>query len=124
MKLVIFLILLIFIPAVVTESFSYFNGDMIDNKIKSENHIFSNESQIIKFNELSLHDQQAKRFLIFGKGSVSELGNTLHTSYSVSSSNGFFSIVVAPENIISIFESKGFHVIEDFQLDFHSKYIS
>ena len=124
MKLVIFLILLIFIPAVVTESFSYFNGDMIDNKIKSENHISSNESQIIKFNELSLHDQQAKRFLIFGKGSVSELGNTLHTSYSVSSSNGFFSIVVAPENIISIFESKGFHIIEDFQLDFHSKYIS
>ena len=96
---------------------------MIDNNLTKYDTISSNyKSDIIKFNESS-NEQQLKRYLIFGQGSSSELGN-VKTDYSVSSSNGFFSIVVIPENTISIFQSKGFHVIEDFQLDFHSKYIS
>ena len=70
------------------------------------------------------NEQQVKRYLIFGKGSISEIGNFAQTPYSISSSNGFFSIVTIPESTLSIFQSKGFHIIEDFQLDFHSKYIS
>ena len=69
-------------------------------------------------------EQVVKRYLVFGKGSLSELGNLGHNTNSIYSPNGFFSIVTAPENIISIFQSKGFHVIEDSQLDFHSKYVS
>ena len=96
---------------------------MIDYNSPMHDSISTNyESNIIKFNE-PLNEQQLKRYLIFGQGSSSELGN-IQTNYSISSSNGFFSIVVMPENISSIFQSKGFHVIEDFQLDFHSKYIS
>ena len=81
------------------------------------------KSKIIQFNESS-NEQQVKRYLIFGKGSISEIGNLIQTPYSISSSNGFFSIVTIPESTLSIFQSKGFHIIEDFQLDFHSKYIS
>ena len=121
MKLVLFLLLLILIPPLISESFSYFDGDMIGHNIQNKNHSF-NESKIIQFNEPS-NEQQVKRYLIFGKGSISEIGNFVQTPYSISSSNGFFSIVTIPESTLSIFQSKGFHVIEDFQLDFHSKYI-
>ena len=115
--------LLITIPVFASESFSFLSGDMIDQNFQNNDHIFSNHhSNIINFNEPT-NDQQLKRYLIFGKGSSSELGN-IKTDYSISSSNGFFSIVIIPENTISIFQSKGFSVIEDFQLDFPSKYIS
>ena len=120
----LFAIALLFVfPVVASESFSFLSGDMIDQNFQNNDDTFSNHhSNIINFNEPT-NDQQLKRYLIFGKGSSSELGN-IKTDYSISSSNGFFSIVIIPENTISIFQSKGFSVIEDFQLDFHSKYIS
>ena len=124
MKLVLFLLLLILIPPLISESFSYFDGDMVDYGIENKNLNFNeSKSKIIHFNEFS-NEQQVKRYLIFGKGSISEIGNFVQTSYSISSSNGFFSIITIPESTLSIFQSKGFHIIEDFQLDFHSKYIS
>ena len=122
-KSILVIALLITIPIFASESFSFLSGDMIDQNFLKHDSISSiHQSDIIKFNEPS-NEQQLKRYLIFGKGSSSELG-TIRTDYSISSSNGFFSIALIPENTISIFQSKGFHVIEDFQLDFHSKYIS
>ena len=91
---------------------------MINYNLENKNNYFVNtKSEIINFNEVS-NEQQVKRYLIFGKGSISELGNFLSTSYSISTQNGFFSIVTAPESTMSIFQSKGLHVIEDLQLDF------
>ena len=124
LKLIIFLILLVTIPGVISESFSYFGGDMANQNLYHETQNAINfQSNIINFNEIS-DTQQFKRYLIFGKGSISELGNNLKSSYLISTSNGFFAIVTIPENNVSMFQSKGFHVIEDFQLDFHSKYLS
>ena len=108
----------------ISESFSYFDADMINYDLENKNYNFEeSKSEIIQFNESS-NEQQVKRYLVFGKGSMSELGNFIQTSYSISSSNGFFSIVTIPESTLSIFQSKGFNMIEDLQLDFHSKYIS
>ncbi|MDC0203667.1 S8 family serine peptidase [Candidatus Nitrosopelagicus sp.] len=124
MKLVFILVLLVLIPPLISESFSYFDGDMISHNLENKNYNFNeSKSKIIQFNEFS-NEQQVKRYLIFGTGSISEIGNFIQTPYSISTSNGFFSIVTIPESTLSIFQSKGFHVIEDFQLDFHSKYIS
>ena len=44
-------------------------------------------------------------------------------SNSISSSSGFFSIMTLAENHVTHLESRGFHIIEDFPLDFHSNYI-
>ena len=123
-KLFLASILVIFSLSLISESFSYFDGDMINYNFENRNSDFTNtKSGIIQFEEFS-NEQQMKRYLIFGKGSISEFGTLLHNKNSISSSNGFFSIITAPESTISIFQSKGFHVIEDFKLDFHSKYIS
>ena len=124
MKTVLVIALLILIPPLISESFSYFDADMINHNLENKNYNFNeSKSEIIQFNESS-NEQQVKRYLIFGEGNVSEIGNFIQTSYSISSSNGFFSIVTVPESTLSIFQSKGFHMIEDFQLDFHSKYVS
>ena len=124
MKLVLGLILLVITLPLISESFSYFDADMINYDLENKTYnLKESNSEIIQFNEVS-NEQQVKRYLIFGKGSISEIGNFVQTPYSISSSNGFFSIVTIPESTASIFQSKGFHMIEDFQLDFHSKYIS
>jgi len=123
-KLILGIILLVIFPWFVTESFSYFNGDMHNHNFEYQNETFEiNNSKIIKFNHDFSNEQQHKRYLIFGNGSPIELSN-IESNYSISSPNGFFSIVTMPENTISLFQSKGFHVIEDFKLDFHSKYVS
>ena len=91
MKLVFALILLVMTLPLISESFSYFDADMINYNIEHKNYNFKeSNSEIIQFNEPS-NEQQLKRYLIFGKGSMSEIGNFLQTPYSISSSNGFFS---------------------------------
>ena len=99
MKLVLFLILLIITLPLISESFSYFDADMINYNLENENYnLKESKSEIIQFNESS-NEQQLKRYLIFGKGSMSEIGNLMETSHSISSSNGFFSIVTIPESL-------------------------
>tara|TARA_Y100000996_G_scaffold409977_1_gene391526 strand:- start:16 stop:4257 length:4242 start_codon:yes stop_codon:yes gene_type:complete len=120
-KLVLFLVCLITIPAIANESFSYLGGDMINENFSFKTEVNPKQSSIIQFSE-NTSDEKFKRYLIFGKGSISELGNNTFHQYAISSTNGFFSVITLPESSISIFESKGFHVIEDFELDFFSKY--
>jgi len=124
MKIIFVLTILVIFPILITEAFSYFDGDMIHHNLENTNHSDTSiNSAIITFNESS-NTETVKRYLIFGKGSTAELGNLIQEPYSMYSSNEFFSIVTIPETTVSIFQSKGFHVIEDFKLDFHSKYIS
>ncbi len=123
MKSIFILTFLLLLPVMISESFSYFDGDMINYDFENRNNYLTHtNSEIIEFNEFS-NEQQMKRYIIFGNGAT-EFTNLINTQYSISSPNGFFSIVTAPESIMSFTESKGLHIIEDFQLDFHSKYIS
>ena len=123
MKFLFVLAFLLIFPILISESFSYFDGDMINYEFENKNNYLTNtNSEIIQFNEFS-NEQQMKRYIIFGKGTT-EFTNLINTQHSISSPNGFFSIVTAPESIMSFSESKGLTIIEDFQLDFHSKYIS
>ena len=79
MKLVLFLVLLITTLPLISESFSYFDADMINYNLENKNYNFEeSKSEIIQFNESS-NEQQVKRYLVFGKGSMSELGNFIQT---------------------------------------------
>ena len=80
-------------------------------------------SDIIQVKELD-QAENLKRYIVFGHGSASDIFSlTDGVSHSVSSSNGFFSIVTLPENKITSLESTGLNIMEDFPLNFHSKYI-
>ena len=66
MKLVLFSVLLIITLPLISESFSYFDADMINYDLENKNYNFKeSKSEIIQFNELS-NEQQVKRHLIFG----------------------------------------------------------
>jgi len=91
--------------------------------------IFSNSnievtSDILSI-DLSKQENIEKRYLVYGSGSISNVyTNTKDVVYGIDSDKGFFSIGILTENEASKLKSSGYHVIEDFMLDFHSKYVS
>ena len=74
-KFIILVIILIALIPLTSESLSYFDADMIHYNIENKLESYTqSKSAIIKFNE-SFDEQIVKRYLVFGKGSLSELGN-------------------------------------------------
>ena len=124
-KLILFVLSLALIPLIADSSFAYFGDDMIHEKSFSFNFDkMKNASDIITINEPN-NDENFKRYIVFSDGSVNDIRTvTQGISSSISSSNGFFSIVTIAESNVPYLQSKGFHMLEDFQLDFHSKYLS
>ena len=75
--------------------------------------------------ELPHQENIAKRYLVYGSGSVSNVYvDAKDIAYGINSEKGFFSVGFLTENEASKLKSNGYHVIEDFMLDFHSKYVS
>jgi len=75
--------------------------------------------------DLPHQENLAKRYLVYGSGSLnSAFTDTKNIAYGINSGKGFFSVGILTENEASKLKSKGYYVIEDFPLDFHSKYVS
>ncbi|MDP3780922.1 MAG: S8 family serine peptidase, partial [Nitrosopumilaceae archaeon] len=118
--LLIFAIL--FISFVFGDSYGFLGGDLPQQSHFSFNNInLDQKSGILQIT--SSHDQQPikKRYLIFGSGFgiESDHGNSL--LYTVNSQNGFFSVGALQDNEVSSLQEKGYYVLEDFLLDFHSQ---
>ena len=75
--------------------------------------------------DLPHQENPAKRYLVYGSGSLnSAYSDTKNIAYGIDSGKGFFSVGILTENEASKLKSKGYYVIEDLPLDFHSKYVS
>jgi len=75
--------------------------------------------------DLSHQENLAKRYLVYGSGSLnSAFTDPKNIAYGINSDKGFFSVGILTENEASKLKLKGYYVIEDFPLDFHSKYVS
>jgi len=75
--------------------------------------------------DLPLQENLAKRYLVYGSGSLnSAFTDAKNIAYGINSDKGFFSVGILTENEASKLKLKGYYVIEDFPLDFHSKYVS
>ena len=86
------------------------------------NHDLKLESDIIS---TGMHEMQngVKRYLVFGSGSFNDAyPKTQNLVYGVNSDSGFFSVGVFNQSQANKLSASGYHVIEDFPLDFHSKY--
>ena len=101
-KFVGLVFVLLLIPIVAHESFGYLGGDLIEkNSFLSSLDKIKTTSDIITINQ-SDNTENLKRYIIFGHGSVNDLYSlTNGFSSSISTANGFFSIVTLPENQIS-----------------------
>ena len=78
------------------------------------------DSGIIKVDPNFFVENNYKRYLIFGTGSQD--GDLLKTNsmHWIDSDAGFFSVSVLSEKSASGLALRGYHVVEDFKLDFHS----
>ena len=75
--------------------------------------------------DLSPPQNVVKRYLVFGHDSLNNVyDDTNNIVYGINSNSGFFSVGVFDENEALNLKSKGYYVIEDYMLDFHSKYLS
>ena len=81
-------------------------------------------SNIISFDIPDL-EYAEKRYLVFGEGSLSDVYTaTKNLAHGIDTDHGFFSVGIFNENQASSLKSKGYNVIEDIPLDFHSQYLS
>ena len=75
--------------------------------------------------DLTSQENPAKRYLIYGSGSINNVYPVVkELVYGIDSEKGFFSVGILTEDEASKLKINGYNVIEDFELDFHSKYVS
>ena len=75
--------------------------------------------------DLPHQENLAKRYLVYGSGSLnSAYPDAKNIAYGINSDKGFFSVGILTENEASKLKLKGYYVIEDFPLEFDSKYVS
>ena len=125
LKLVLLVFLLVLIPSVLCESHAYLGGDLVEfDSDLFDKQSFKSNSKIIDFTDSLENNPNLKRYLIFGQGPTNELFNHANEiTHTATSSNGFFSIVVMEESRAPFFIARGYNVMEDFELDFHSSYV-
>jgi len=106
-------------------SYSFLGGDLPEQYSQFNSFNIQEASDIVKLNLTGDKSNPLKRYLIFGSGSSNTINSEIknHIS-SIETNDGFFSIAIGSENNISKLKSQGYHVIEDFPLDFHSNDIS
>lgn len=66
-------------------------------------------------------DHKLSRYLVFGRGSADDIRDIAPNQIASSNSaNGFFSIVILPEQSASALHTRGYSVMRDVPLDFHA----
>ena len=120
MPKVAILFAIIILSSVGTNSYAIPNVDMIEeNFVKKNNDIFS--SDIISVSPDFFSKSNYKRYVIFGSGHNDSEFLKKNSLYGIESDRGFFHVAVLEENSISNLVNRGYYVIEDFPLDFHSE---
>ena len=120
-KLALFLPMFFLLILFQQSSYGFIEGTEVPTL---SNFAIDRTSDIISI-DLPQQENFAKRYLVYGSGSLSSAySDTKNIAYGIDSSKGFFSVGILTENEASKLKLKGYYVIEDFPLDFHSKYVS
>ena len=120
MPKVAILFAIILLSSAVSNSYAFTSGDLVEgNFVKKNYDIFS--SGIIDVNPDFFSKGDYKRYIIFGEGKNDSDFLKKNSLYGIESDRGFFHVAVLNENSIPNLISRGYYVIEDFPLDFHSE---
>ena len=108
---------IILLSSTTTSSYAFIPGDLTDantqNSIVFDSGIVETDSNFFTKNDF-------KRYLIFGNNLQNNAFLKNNLIYGIQSDGGFFYVSVLSENSASNLALQGYHVIEDFKLDFHS----
>ncbi len=111
---------IILLSSVFSSSYGFTGGDLVDNNFVQKNYDIFN-SGIVDVPPDFFKQNNYKRYVIFGAGSNDFDFLKKNLLYGIESDRGFFHVAVLEENSVSILISRGYTVIEDFPLDFHSE---
>jgi subtilisin family serine protease len=111
----------IIIGMMIFSNFAIIHGDLYAETDIKNHPDLSFDSGIIEIDSDFFKPSDFKRYVVFGQGSDDYVKK--NSLYGIRSDSGFFHVAVLSENSIPSLRSKGYHVIEDFQLDFHSEII-
>ena len=115
-KLAFFLILILLVSVFARSSYGFYDVDLVQSTPQPN----LENSDIIKISS-TVTENQIKRYIVFGSGSISDVRSSAENLvYGISSDKGFFSVGTFYQNNISNLQSKGFNIIEDFKLEFDS----
>lgn len=78
------------------------------------------DSGIVQVDESFFVENNFKRYLVFGGNGQENNLIKNNSVYQINSDNGFFHVTLLSEKSASNLISRGYNVIEDFKLDFHS----
>ncbi|MCV0392934.1 MAG: S8 family serine peptidase [Nitrosopumilus sp.] len=114
-KAALFFIVLLFSP-VFSNSFASISGDLVHVNDLQSSIMF--DTGVVDIDSNFFTENNFKRYLIFGSGDVDNFIKNKSIT-GINSDNGFFYISVLSEKDASSLSSQGYHVIEDFKLDYH-----
>ena len=104
--------------AVFANAYAFSLGDVFEPDPDGPDFVF--DTDIFRIDPDFFEPSEFKRYVIFGTGLPDE--DLLQDSmYGVQSGGGFFSVATLPESAVSGLLSRGYHVIEDFELDFYQQ---
>ena len=116
-KVAIVFVILLFSPILINSyAFPVDESLFLEN---SQNPINFN-SDLIDIDSDFFVENNFKRYLIFGSNSLEGYNFKNNSLYGIESDHGFFSVSVLSPTLASSLISKGYTVIEDSKLDFHS----
>ena len=113
-----FFLLLLVASMLFSNSYGSISDESFHNANQKSEIIF--DSGIVDIDSEFFSSNDFKRYLIFGTNNNDSFIES-HSKKIVKSNNGFFSIAVLPENSIPSLLARGYSIIEDYPLDFHSE---
>ena len=116
-KTVTFFLVLLIVPIFIN-SYGLSEDEVILFEDSTNFEIFN--SSIIDIDSNFFNENNFKRYLIFGSNSLPENKLNNNSLYGIQSDHGFFYVSILSDKDASNLISKGYTVIEDTKLDFHS----
>ena len=116
-KVAIFFVFLLGVS--ITTAYAYTADDLISYETTADKIQF--DSGILDVDSLFFSENNFKRYLIFGSNQHDSSSVRSGSIYGIESDHGFFYVATLSEKNATSLISRGYHVIEDFQLDFHSE---
>ncbi len=121
MPKVAILFVVVLLTATFSNSYSFTGGDLVNENFVPKSYETFFNSGIVEVSSDFFTENNFKRYVIFGAGSNDIDLLKKNSIYGIESERGFFHVAVMEEKAVSNLISRGYYVIEDFKLDFHSE---